>query len=351
MNFERFYDKLIIHYRLHGRDLPWRKSQNPYSVWVSEVILQQTRVLQGQEYFMTFLRYFPNIHSLANASEQDLLKIWQGLGYYSRALNMHKAAKTIVEKYHGNFPDTYESIRSLPGIGDYTAAAIASISFGLHLPAIDGNVKRVISRLFGLSSPIQKKDFMNSAVKILNESIIHYNPGEFNQALMELGATICVPGKPLCSVCPLSDQCFAFIHNKQSALPVSVPKKKPAVLYIHYLFLEFQNQTWIIRRGKDGIWKSLYEFPSFSSEAKSEQFPAELAELISEETKSELISKKNHLHKLTHRTIFATFWHFSGLPSNIVKETNKLIEIPLSEIHQYPVHRLMHRFLEQQGIL
>lgn len=313
------------------------------------MILQQTRVVQGTSYFMTFLRYFPDAETLAKAEEREILKIWQGLGYYSRALNMQFAARQIMDS-GGHFPSTYEGIRALKGVGDYTAAAIASIAFSLPYAAVDGNVKRVASRIFGFTEPIQSAAATKKITDLLNLHIKEYDPGEFNQAMMELGATICTPRNPACDRCPMSDRCYAFKHGLQATLPVVQPKKKPVAVYMNYLFLEYKGRSWIKKRDKESIWKGLYEFIAVSAGEPSEQVPAALTEMYENDKDTRLVSVNRYVHKLTHRTIFAAFWHISGKPSNIVKESRELVPVKIADIANYPVHRLMHRYLTDQGL-
>lgn len=298
---------------------------------------------------MTFLRYFPDVKTLAEADESLLLKVWQGLGYYSRALNMQTAARQIMDG-GGRFPSTWEGIRALKGVGDYTASAIASIAFSLPYAAVDGNVKRVASRLYGLREPLQSSKAARIITEMLNEHIQDYDPGEFNQAMMELGATICTPRKPDCPVCPLKARCFAFREGEQHTLPVVQPKKKARVIHLNYLFADFQGQTFVLKRGREGIWKGLYEFYSIEGETAEDQPPSAFSEYFDQNAPIELISVKRYVHKLTHITIFAAFWHMSGLPSNIVKESRVLIPVETAEVSSYPVHRLMHRYLQDQGL-
>jgi A/G-specific adenine glycosylase len=351
VNFESLFYKLIEHYRINARFLPWRDTQDPYKIWVSEVILQQTRVLQGLDYFMTFLRYFPDVKSLALAKEEEVLKVWQGLGYYSRALNMHHAAKHIYHELGGKFPDKYDDIRKLKGVGDYTAAAIASIAFQLPYAAVDGNVKRVASRLFGISEPIQSPAAVKQITELLNSAIVHHQPGEFNQAMMELGAIICTPKNPDCARCPLNDQCYAFAKKRQHEFPVQVPKRKPTSIFMDFLFLESGKHTWLVKRDKESIWKGLFEFPAASGEVSAPNLPEWMAESLLEPAKAKLLNRSEYTHKLTHRTIFARFWHLSGKPSNIVRENHKYIEIKTTELGSYPIHRLMHRYLSDSGLI
>jgi len=345
VEFQSLFAKLIADYRINARFLPWRTSRDPYQIWVSEVILQQTKVLQGQDYFMTFLRYFPDVFSLADAPEDQVLKVWEGLGYYSRAINMHHSAKFIVEQLKGRFPDDFDGIRKLKGVGDYTAAAISSIAFDLPHAAVDGNVKRVASRLFGIREPIDKPAGVKQITELLNEIIQYYSPGEFNQAIMELGALICTPKNPDCRRCPMQEHCFAFANNLQKSLPVVTPKKKPVNMHIEFLFLESKGKTWLHKRDKNGIWKGLFEFPAKIVNHLSETPPVWMMEFLDNSDVSKVLGHRDYVHKLTHRTIFARFWHLSGKPSNIVKQNQTYTELKTTEISGFPVHRLMLKYL------
>ncbi len=203
-------EKLLIWYDTYKRNLPWRNITDPYKIWLSEVILQQTRVSQGWEYYLRFIQKYPTVKALAAASEQDVLKLWQGLGYYSRARNLHEAARFIVKEHKGHFPADYDSIRALKGVGDYTAGAIASIAFNLPFPAVDGNVMRVYSRLFGVATPIDSTEGKRLIQEIAVEHLPQHNPGNYNQAVMELGALVCLPSKPDCANCPVQVACYAY---------------------------------------------------------------------------------------------------------------------------------------------
>lgn len=345
MNLNGFYDELMVYYGLNARKLPWRGLENPYAIWVSEVILQQTRVEQGKEYFMTFLRYFPDVFALANASQEELLKVWQGLGYYSRALNMHAAAKSIVQNHNGHFPSNYAEIRELKGIGDYTAAAISSIAFGLPYAAVDGNVKRVTSRIFGIQSPVDKPDTVAQMTSLLNGAIVNYPPGDFNQAMMELGALICTPRNPKCSNCPMQPKCEAFKNNLQAKIPVKSKKKMATEVHLDFFFFEENGNTAIVKRGNESIWKGLFEFPNVENAEKKDA--TKLLEYFGVYAdRTVVLDVHQFTHKLTHRTIFAHFWHISGMPSNIVMKNQGYLRVPISDLEQFAVHRLMDKYLK-----
>ncbi|HEY6915066.1 MAG TPA: A/G-specific adenine glycosylase, partial [Paludibacter sp.] len=244
-----FFTHQIHHwYSNFKRDLPWRNTDDPYYIWLSEIILQQTRVNQGWAYYTSFIQTFPSVKDLAKASEDQVLKLWQGLGYYSRARNLHFTAKYIVDQYQGKFPNTYQGLLSLKGIGEYTAAAIASISFHEAVPAVDGNVYRVLSRYFGISEPMDttqgKKVFMQLAKNLIKGT----NPGMHNQAMMEFGALQCTPLKPNCPECPLNNRCFAYLNQKQGELPVKSKKTKQRNRYFNYFVLIHDDSTWIRKR-------------------------------------------------------------------------------------------------------
>jgi A/G-specific adenine glycosylase len=225
-------------YNKNRRDLPWRETSDPYKIWISEIILQQTRVAQGINYYLRFIEKFPTIESLAAAGEDEVLKLWQGLGYYSRARNLHSAAKMIVHDFQGRFPDTYENILKLKGVGEYTAAAVASIAFGLPYPVADGNIYRLFARYFGISSPIDSANGKNEIHKIALQIMPLQNPGLHNQSLMEFGALQCVPKSPACDICPLLHSCFAAQNRLVDALPVKSKKTKQSVRYFYYYYIE-----------------------------------------------------------------------------------------------------------------
>ncbi|HAQ18837.1 MAG TPA: A/G-specific adenine glycosylase [Prolixibacteraceae bacterium] len=266
-----FFNSRIHHwYAIYKRDLPWRNARNPYFIWLSEIILQQTRIDQGLAYYLRFTEEFPTINDLANASEDQVLKLWQGLGYYSRARNLFFTAKYINQHHHGMFPDDYNSILSLKGIGEYTAAAIASISFNLEYPAVDGNVYRVLSRFFGIQEPIDTNAGKKVFYELAKELIKGTNPGMHNQALMEFGALQCIPKNPDCQHCPLREGCFAFGSGKIGDLPVKQNKTKQRDRYFNYLVFVHNKYTWLRQRTKNDIWKGLFEFPFIETSEKTD---------------------------------------------------------------------------------
>jgi len=341
------YRKALTDWYYHSkRQLPWRESRDPYHIWVSEVILQQTRVQQGMEYYHNFLRQFPDVRTLAIAPEEQVLKVWQGLGYYSRARNMHHAAKTIVHQHEGKFPAEYLSIRNLKGVGDYTAAAIASIAFDLPHAVVDGNVFRVLSRLFGISTPIDsargKKEFYELARMMLDIK----NPGEFNQALMEFGAIQCLPAQPLCVECPLNMKCHAFMHQNIGSFPVKSKQAKQKERYLNYLYLHQNNHILLEKRGDKDIWRNMYQFPLIET-----SLPSSPEEVISSKAWSAILQNiactiesiyPEKIHLLTHQRLHIRFFSVS-LDEN--RTPDLLIPVSKHEIARYPFPKPIENFL------
>lgn len=258
-------EKLILWYDENKRDLPWRRTKDPYHIWLSEIILQQTRIIQGLPYYISFTQRFPTVKDLALAQEDEVLKLWQGLGYYSRARNMHKAAHIIHEKYQDIFPNTYQEIRGLPGVGDYTAAAIASFAFNLCYPVIDGNVIRFVSRYNGIFEIAGSPVSVSTIRQWLDTIIPQGNAGAFNQAIMEFGALACTPQGAICQkeggYCPFSDNCHAYRHGVIDSLPVKKPQNTLPVWHLHYLLVRDGNCIWLKKRPYDDLWRGLYELP------------------------------------------------------------------------------------------
>ncbi len=345
------FSKLIIEwYHHHKRDLPWRHTTDAYTIWVSEIILQQTRVDQGLQYFIRFINRFPTVVVLAMANEDDVLKIWQGLGYYTRARNMHKAAKLVVSNFNGIFPTSYYTLLTLPGIGAYTAAAISSFSANEKFAVLDGNVFRVLSRYFGIFTPIDsnegKKEFINLAQKMLDTK----NASDYNQAIMEFGALQCLPQKPICINCPLKHDCYALKHGVENELPIKIKKNFTKTRYFYYLDIRNKDYRYLQQRKNSDIWKHLFEFPLIESlnNITIEDFLSsqELIDLCSGCGEIVINKVSNEIkHILTHQTIIARFIEISIQNENSFLKN--LIKIKNREIEQYPVSRLMHKYLEQ----
>ena len=340
----KFSNTLIYWYLKNNRELPWRKSKNPYFIWLSEIMLQQTRVAQGLSYYLEFTTTFPTVFDLANAEESTVLKMWQGLGYYSRARNLHFSAKHIAEELNGQFPTTYKEIIKLKGIGDYTASAIASICFNEPTAVVDGNVYRVLSRYFGVSTPTNSTKGIKE-FKALAETLIDATqPGTYNQALMDFGALHCKPQNPLCDTCPFADSCIAFSKKLTKELPVKEKKIKVKKRYFNFLVLKTEDHKTILteRVGK-GIWQGLYQFPLIESTVILDQkeiiSSEEFINLLPEETTISLFNKKEIVHKLSHQHLYTQFW--------IVETKNhENAVISWKDIQDFPVPVLIANFLE-----
>ena len=305
------HDTLINWFDANHRDLPWRHDPTPYQIWLSEVILQQTRVNQGRDYYLRFIEHWPEVNDLAKASEEEVLKMWQGLGYYSRARNLHHCAQQVVTEHGGQFPADYEKLKRLKGIGDYTAAAIASIAFNLPYAVVDGNVYRVLSRLFDIETPININEGQSLFAQLANDLLNRKQPGLHNQALMEFGALHCTPKNPNCLLCPLQAQCLAFAHQTVMQRPVKLQKVKVTTRYFNYLVIRINDSIYLHKRSGNDIWKNLYDFPCIESEQLMS-----VEEIIATEKFNQLfdglpftIEKTSPIftHKLTHRTILAQF--------------------------------------------
>ena len=323
---EKVFTETLLHwYSEFGRDLPWRRTRNPYAIWLSEIILQQTRIAQGQAYWERFMERFPTVEALAAASEDEVLRLWEGLGYYSRARNLHTAAQQIVAL--GAFPHTLEGIRALKGIGDYTAAAIGSIAFDIPAAVVDGNVYRVLARYYGIETPVgttaAKKEFTERAQSLLPED----RPGDFNQAMMDFGAIQCTPSNPACLTCPLAEQCIALKTGRVDTLPLRQPAAAVQTRKLTYLYLRCNGQTAIHRRGPGDIWQGLWE---------------PLTELIPGLTPRLL--RQGVRHQLTHRTLIADFYLAETEQAPTLPEG--YIWIPETELDHYGKPRLFERLLQ-----
>lgn len=299
-------------FEANKRQLPWRETTDPYLIWVSEIILQQTRVAQGLDYYNRFVARFPDVSALASAEEDEVLKYWEGLGYYSRARNLHAAAKQVMSRFSGIFPDTYEGIRALKGVGDYTAAAIASFAYGLPHAVVDGNVYRVLSRLFAIDTPIDTTAGRKLFATLADEWLDRLRPGLYNQAIMELGALQCLPRSPQCTACPLVSWCEAAAMGRPEAFPVKSGKTEVRPRYFNYLVIRLGSDTFIARRDGNDIWRNLYEFVLMESERELsfealQQTPFYQSLLGGLPEVQVVCSPFVHRHVLSHRVIYATF--------------------------------------------
>lgn len=338
-------------YSLHHRDLPWRNTQNPYLIWLSEIILQQTRIDQGLAYYIRFTEEFPSISDLAGASEDHILKIWQGLGYYSRARNLHFTAKIICEKYSGKFPEDYQSILQLKGIGEYTASAIASMAFNLEYAAVDGNVYRVLSRYFGISEPIDTNQGKKIFRELAQNLIAGNDPGMHNQAMMEFGALQCKPVNPNCTQCTLSERCFAFSGKKVGELPVKQKKQKQRNRYFTYLVFTNSQYSWLQKRNGNDIWKNLFEFPVIETPDKplpNSQFLDEswLKNLEVDQMSIKSVSDWK-VHILSHQRINFRFVKIQV--SDEIEFPPELIKVNKQDIFNFAVPKLLETYLNDHG--
>lgn len=334
-------------YLQNGRMLPWRETKDPYRVWISEIILQQTRVTQGLPFYLKFIRAFSNVHELAQASEGKVLKLWQGLGYYSRARNLHFTAKYVSSALKGVFPDNYKGLLTLKGIGDYTASAIASICFNEPTAVVDGNVYRVLARVFDMDIPINSNQGIKEFKKMAQLLIDPTQPGTFNQALMEFGARYCVPQNPNCDECIFSSICQALEKKKVRQLPVKLNKTKITKHYFNYIVpISSDNETFMEQRTGKGIWQNLYQFPLVESPSEVDLIALkDISEYkkLSKQLKIKsllLYNESTVVHKLSHKHLYTRFW---------IAEVSELKEkgVPFCETHSFPVPILIGNFISE----
>lgn len=345
--------KLISWYIINKRDLPWRETKDPYLIWLSEIILQQTRVVQGLNYYQNFSTKYPNIKSLANADLDDVLKMWQGLGYYSRARNLWTAANQVVNEFEGTFPNNFKDIQSLKGVGPYTAAAIASFAFKIPAAVVDGNVSRVISRLFDLEVAINSTEGKKLVQELADGMISQKQPDLYNQAIMEIGALVCKPVNPECHNCPLDAFCLSKANKTQQIRPVKIAKAKPKDREIHYLVLD-DSEGLIVkqRKGKD-IWKGLWDFPEL--ESAPNESPESLKKLLKSVSTNQDVqlnivgTPAVYKHILTHQRISAYFWR-SNSPLDL-RDNSIYLRVPIARLKELAVPRLIHKYFIDQSYL
>ena len=328
-----FTATLLQWFKNNGRSLPWRETKDAYAIWLSEVILQQTRIAQGMSYWERFMAQWPTVNDLAAATEDEVLKAWQGLGYYSRARNLHTAAQQVVEL--GGFPQTFKELKTLKGVGDYTAAAIASIAFGEPVAVVDGNVYRVLSRYFGIDTPIDstegKKEF-----QALAQSLLPINePADYNEAIMDFGATQCTPNSPHCSACPLCETCVAFREQRINELPVKSKKVKQRERHFTYLYIEHEGKIAIHQRGAGDIWQGLWEFP------QAEQLTSSKDSVWKNEAQ---LLQKGVKHILTHQILLADIYLWQ--PKNRPQLPSEFIWIEKQDLENYALPRLIEILLK-----
>jgi A/G-specific adenine glycosylase len=341
---------LLTWYKQNKRDLPWRETRDPYHIWLSEIIMQQTRVEQGTPYYLSFIENFPTVKDLATAPSEKVMKLWQGLGYYSRARNLHEAAKYIHEELGGKFPEEYTDILSLKGVGEYTASAIASFAYNKPHAVVDGNVYRFLSRVFGISTPIDspkgKKEFKALADELLDKK----DPGTYNQAIMEFGGRYCKPNNPDCPNCIFQSICVAKEKKLVDKLPVKANKTKVRDRHFQYLVIRYKSRTWIKQRGAKDIWEGLFDFPMIESDKaltesqlkKSPFWKKHLGKAGASILKEPVVYK----HILSHQRIYASFWEVE-----VESKVNdaEWTETAQSKLHEYAVPRLVDRYLEESA--
>jgi A/G-specific adenine glycosylase len=349
-----FRTKLKEWYRLNHRQLQWRYTDDPYKIWLSEIILQQTRVAQGTPYYLKFLESFPTIYDLAAAEEKEVLRLWQGLGYYSRARNLHFTAKKVVSDYDGIFPRSAKELIKLKGLGQYTAAAIASFSFQEVVPAIDGNVYRVLSRLFGIDTDILSNEGKKEFAQLGQKLICDEEPGIFNQAMIEFGALQCVPVSPNCEECPFNQICYAKMHGKQSVLPVKSKKAPVKHRYINYLVVQKGDQLAMQERAEKDIWKGLYDFYKIELSDKIkfiDDFPENtfLSTLKQIGVANPIPYEFTHL--LTHQKLHLYFWWFNVSENQDFSLPFGMYFFGQEQIETLPKPIVIDQLLKQMGYL
>ncbi len=327
-NISLFTSTLLAWYRTNGRNLPWRNTQDPYAIWLSEIILQQTRIVQGMDYWLRFMEKWPCVEDLAAAKEDEVMRMWQGLGYYSRARNLHKAAQQIVAL--GHFPNTLDGIKRLKGVGDYTAAAIGSFAFGLQVASVDGNFYRVLARYFGIDTPINTTEGIKLFAALAQEHLPQGAAADYNQAVMDFGATQCTPKSPQCEVCPLAETCVARREARIEQLPVKLKTVKIKTRHLVLYYIRWNGMTAIHKRGSGDIWQGLWTVP------EAEHLSPDLCSTA-------ILLQKDVKHVLTHRIILADFYLLT--PQQQPTLPSDFIWIKEEEIENYGIPRLMERLL------
>eukprot|EP01132_Coremiostelium_polycephalum_P000137 gene137-186_t len=349
-----FTDHLLAWYQQHKRTLPWRETTDPYKIWLSEIILQQTRVVQGMPYYQRFIENYPTLIDLVAAGEEAVLRIWQGLGYYTRARNLYACAAKVLEEFQGNFPSNYQTLLTLPGIGPYTAAAIASIAFHEAVPAIDGNVYRVLARIFGITMPINSVKSQPAFRQLAEKLISKNHPGTYNQAMMEFGALQCTPTNPLCGTCIFRIHCVAFNTQRQDQLPIKIPKGTVKKRFFHYLCIQQSDQVLMKRRKMGDIWTGLYDFYLIEDAAQKEfaQLEDGMVSLIAQHQLHVNKIPPIYKHVLTHRVIYASFFQVNATAA-FMDDVRSLLgdhmldRLSLEDTKRLPKPQLICNFLEE----
>lgn len=338
---------LLSWYERHKRPLPWRDTRDPYKIWISEIILQQTRVAQGQDYFLRFIKRFPDVKALAEASQDEVLKYWEGLGYYSRARNLHAAAQSM----EGQFPSSYEEVLRLKGVGEYTAAAICSFAYKMPYAVVDGNVLRVLSRVFGITLSVDSAEGKSRIKQLAQKLLDKQHPDDFNQAIMDFGALQCVPQSPNCVQCPFKTQCKAYQSHKVADLPVRAEKSKPTSRYFSYIYVEQEGYTYLHRRESKDIWQGLYELVLV--ETSSPLAPEDLRQRAEFKKLFALLSPRFLCgpikHVLSHQIIWASFYKVSLPPQK--RLPSEFCRIKKEDLKNYALPRLLQKGLSKAGLI
>lgn len=348
-----FANRLLRWHKDIDRNLPWKEDRDPYKTWLSEIIMQQTRVAQGTPYYQKFVEAYPTIVDLANAPSDDVMKLWQGLGYYSRARNLHHAAKTVRDDFEGVFPTEYKDILSLKGVGKYTAAAIASFAYGQEYAVVDGNVIRVLSRYFGITDAVDH----SATLKLINEKAAQLikgsDPAAYNQAIMDFGATYCTPKSPNCSTCIFVNDCLAHSQGLVAEIPYKAKKIKKRTRHLHYLIVSDAGGNTIIRyRQEKDIWQSLYDYPCIEMESDKQLNQESIGAYLSSTFGLEIIELKfpikTYKHILTHQTLFGQFYEVQV--GEISEVSKPYLEVKMSEVESYALPVLLTNYLNEKGI-
>lgn len=346
-NYNYYLSILLKWHKNNERHLPWKTTKDPYLTWLSEIILQQTQVAQGLPYYKKFSKAFPSVKHLANAELSEIMKLWEGLGYYSRARNLHHTAKQIVTEHNNKFPDTYEGLLKLKGVGAYTAAAIASFAFDKPHAVVDGNVFRFLSRLFGIKKPIDnsegKKYFNELANKLLDKKY----PAAYNQAVMNFGSMVCTPKQPLCYECPFAKQCVAYKKNEVSLYPVKLKKLTKKTRYFNYLFIQYKNSVYLNHRTANDIWKNLYDLPVIESSlllSEKQLIKTKEWKIWFKDIKTELINSTDLVQQLSHQTIYARFYKI--LTNNRLGALHGFNFIDINEIDLFAYPKIIRDYMK-----
>lgn len=352
---EFFTHNLLLWFSQNHRPMPWKGEKNPYYIWLSEIILQQTRVEQGLPYFIKFKENYPTIQALANASEDEVMKLWEGLGYYSRARNLHFTAKYISNELNGIFPILYEEILKLKGVGTYTAAAIASFAYDLPHAVLDGNVYRVLARFFGIETAIDSTLGKKQFLALANDLLPDDKAAAFNQAIMDFGATLCTPKNPNCKTCPLKENCIGFNMQKNDILPFKSKKIKKKERFFNYLLINYDKNIFLQKRREKDIWQNLYQFPMIETEKMVDSLILEKAEVwksLLKQKKEKPIISKTFKQTLTHQKIWTVFYEVElrqPIDPEIVAEMN-LIMIDRENLSKFAFPKVIALFLKEKTL-